>query len=103
MFSAIGTARIRKAVCGEVCACEVAEKILIPGSFRESPYYAAIGRCLGCQIRRSAQNGETPSCLHIVRAVVGLISLWRGMADLAPVCRLAYQEWLDPSRNSSQP
>lgn len=44
-----------------------------------------------------------PSCLQIVRAVVGLISLWRGTADLAPVSRLTYQECLDPSLESSQP
>lgn len=41
--------------------------------------------------------------MQISRAVVGLISLWRGTADLAPVSRLTYQECLDPSLKSSQP
>lgn len=41
--------------------------------------------------------------MQIVRPVVGLISLWRGTADLAPVSRLTYQECFDPSLSSSQP
>ncbi len=41
--------------------------------------------------------------MQIVRAVVGLISLCRGTADLAPVSRLTYQECCEPSLKSSQP